>query len=397
MSFDRIYFGFRERVADVNVVSSQTLGRLRQLVDAARGYLWVNNGQEHKEFSEYLTSLVNGSSDESVLRQSPAILLVLFSLLALSRQSLVASIRSIFILKLVQAVLDYRPDDHWCDKLPISPGVITWCESISFALQKHSWHDPRALENMEHINAHMASYLSEYAQTAQIVLALFDGNIHQDLSLVSGEALLLGMVDEFPTIDSVAGDPGVLHMVTAWIDHQAAYKLWKPRCSLVELNVEGRPLTLRLLFALNNSYTEQYVGAHKGNCEVCHENAHDRAICLICGEVLVAGKSHPTGGVVEDKGMCTRHTEMYHNGIGMVLLFRRSSSVLLIHNDQAAYWGSLYVDQNGEDQHTAPSLPMFLDPVRWSKLNKLWSSNGIPSQVSYLRNIANGVIRRNYY
>jgi len=151
------------------------------------------------------------------------------------------------------------------------------------------------------------------------------------------------------------------------------------------------PLCCKPLIRLENSYTELYSRHYQGNCADCLKPKHDRAICLLCGESLLAGlhDRKPVRHTLPPKeywGECTRHTMEHHSGVGMVFLLNRPS-IILIKGLQSVYWRSIYTDQHGEDQRAiGRALPMFFDEERFKEAEKIWTENRIVYEVVAKRN-----------
>jgi len=477
-------------------MSVKVVKRLKHLFESCRAFLIVGNGSALNHLQSLMYELFSDKRSighHCVLRHSPEMLLLLSVCKDCSLTNVMASIRSMYILKLVQTLLELAPEDvdaagafstrpvssatprsrrpsvgsellfgmdenddlshqasgthhgHMMGEeeeyTGIFQGALDFREALLDKLQGFEIQSRLPPGNQsEALSNVIIDSLLPFVHISQMALAVSQNMAqHKELKLVPREKVTSFMETELhlPTPSRVLQHEGLMHLISDWIDQalvcmpnwiprsqanpvrdisemdtkgvslrlelQRDLELQGPRPGPVTANRRGlvkvRPLTLRPLVSLRNSYTEQYVEVHQGVCGECKEPAHDRAICLICGEILLAGKKHPKGPPrsAGEIGECTRHTKDYHGGIGIVLLFRRSSSVLLIHGSYSAYFGSLYADENGDDQQVIPSLPMFLDRQRYMRVHKLWAESAVPSQVASLRNSASVVIRRNYY
>mmetsp|Transcript_30818 Transcript_30818/g.49388 ORF Transcript_30818/g.49388 Transcript_30818/m.49388 type:complete len:1932 (-) Transcript_30818:165-5960(-) len=434
---------------DAPSISTKSLNTLRRTFEACRAFLLLEGGNARKHLLN--AEMKNQFSDKRsvsfhcVLHRSPELLVVILALGEFSKKQLYGVIRAMYILKITQTLLEYSIDDVESNEGMPSGTVIDQptLDMFDGAFDlRDSLLDKFEKLEMQRRNAVQTGFQPSEDRRLWPIIESVRGYVHiaqmalrassrvmspEPLKLVSMSEMGQFMKNELdlPSPKEILGHHQTMKVVLEWIDQSlVCMPEWIPR-SLTNLiasstmcshktpyfNMENadtsersngldlRPLSIRPLVRLRYSYTEQYAEVHKGLCQDCKEPAHDKAICLICGEVLLAGKNHPGMNVARNvvKGECTKHTEDYHNGIGMVLLFRRSSSVLLINRSCSSYWGSLYVDQNGDDQQVFPSLPMFLDKQRFNRIEKLWAENNIPNQVSSLRNQASVVIRRNYY
>ena len=151
----------------------------------------------------------------------------------------------------------------------------------------------------------------------------------------------------------------------------------------------------RQLIDLPDEFTKLYSMAHTGTCKYCSRPAHDVAVCLICGDYVVAGAQCSRDP--KRRGEATTHACKLHAGVGVFFLLHRCS-VLLMRGKRGAYFPSLYVDKNGES-HRGPTrgLPMFLQPSRLRRVNELWTSHKIAKRVTDLRSRGRTVIRDDYY
>lgn len=168
---------------------------------------------------------------------------------------------------------------------------------------------------------------------------------------------------------------------------------------------QARALDVSPLVRLGHSYTELYSRVHAGTCADCKGPTHDRAVCLLCGESLLAGSHEPREFLYthvhelseSQYGECTKHILDHHAGVGVLFLFSKPC-LLLIHGTKAAYWPSIYTDQYGEDQRAAPrSLPMFFDEQRFRQVERMWLEHKLAYEVTSRRNKATFTITQGYY
>mmetsp|Transcript_53360 Transcript_53360/g.72920 ORF Transcript_53360/g.72920 Transcript_53360/m.72920 type:complete len:145 (+) Transcript_53360:232-666(+) len=122
----------------------------------------------------------------------------------------------------------------------------------------------------------------------------------------------------------------------------------------------------------------------------------DPALCLITGAVLTAGGKG--SGRRAHAGGCTRYANRHGGGTGIFLLVRQCT-VLLVRYQHAAYFPSIYVDDNGEeDRGMRRGKPLSLSNDRYAALEALYASHRVASEVARLRSSGSRVIiRDNYY
>jgi len=92
------------------------------------------------------------------------------------------------------------------------------------------------------------------------------------------------------------------------------------------------------------------------------------AVCLVCGEVLVAGT-----------GLCTKHAFECGGGCGIFFLLQDCIG-LILHKEKAAYVHSPYVDSHGETpQYRGKRLNLELS--RYNILHELWCGHMLRQEV----------------
>ncbi|CAM9281630.1 unnamed protein product [Chrysoparadoxa australica] len=142
---------------------------------------------------------------------------------------------------------------------------------------------------------------------------------------------------------------------------------------------------------------------------------YDPAVCLVCGRVVAAGNK------AVSVGECTLHARECGSGTGMFFLVMQTSqpshsfypepgasdssslllfvqimrcAVLLMRENRAAYYSSLYVDEHGEeDTHLRRGKPLYLSKHRYRALKQLWLKHQVVMQVSTIRASLDRVIR----
>ncbi len=181
---------------------------------------------------------------------------------------------------------------------------------------------------------------------------------------------------------------------------------WEMSELFTDSSTEGLSLTLRLcdlshlgvgssdrpsLLGLPKSYVELYlmISAVNGTDP---SNERENAICLICGEILIVGSDE--GFRI---GACTLHA--WHCGSGCCVFFLVQRCVVLLMRDSfAAYYGSMYVDEYGEeDTWVRRGRPLHLSATRYATLCCLYLTHQVAEEVCRRRSLTNKVIRNGYF
>ena len=125
---------------------------------------------------------------------------------------------------------------------------------------------------------------------------------------------------------------------------------------------------------LPTQYSELYNHSVRQTCEVCGEMPLQPAVCLLCGQLVCAASDCCRSGGDEE---CCRHARSAHQGAAAFLIVRRTE-VLLVLGRRHCWWGSLYLDQHGEeDRGLRRGRPLLLAPNRLRELTALWQANGL--------------------
>ena len=149
----------------------------------------------------------------------------------------------------------------------------------------------------------------------------------------------------------------------------------------------------------NTDLDENESGGDDSDEEYSSSSGREIAICMITGEVILAGSS--SRGMYyhsnNSPGRCTIHSKKNGAGVGIFFLLQKCL-VLLLHNDKSAYSPSLYVDEHGEeDVGLRRGRPLYLHQERYQRLQKLWLQHEIPGDVARIRSTSDRVIRDNWY
>ncbi|ETP44983.1 hypothetical protein F442_08524 [Phytophthora nicotianae P10297] len=164
----------------------------------------------------------------------------------------------------------------------------------------------------------------------------------------------------------------------------------------------------RYLRSLPRPYVKFYSELAKRKCQSCHQFPARPAVCLLCGMLLCAANTCPSihldkGGYPDEAnpGACTVHAKKCGRGSGMFLLVLEGA-VLLVYWKLAAYVGSLYVDEYGEEfgernRELSKGRPLYLNEERRERLLRLWLRHEIPNEVVKIQNSSERVIRNSHY
>lgn len=160
------------------------------------------------------------------------------------------------------------------------------------------------------------------------------------------------------------------------------------------------------LIRLPRSFVELYslvnklraIGGNDAMDDHDESSPGETAICLVTGATIRSGsQKRYRSGMQRAPGACTLHARNVGSGTGIFFLPQKCT-VLLVHNKKSAYWASLYVDENGEeDPNLHRGRPLFLKEDRYEALATLWREHGIPGEVAQIRSTSDRVIRDNWY
>lgn len=126
------------------------------------------------------------------------------------------------------------------------------------------------------------------------------------------------------------------------------------------------------LIVLPQHYYKIFQAYSTKTCSVCSSVPKDPAICLVCGHFLCFRQSCCSQQSVYE---CIHHSVECGAGTGMYLLVN-SSIVVVIRGPRATLWGSVYLDEHGEeDRDLKRGKPLFLSAQRYNLLKQQWISH----------------------
>ena len=128
---------------------------------------------------------------------------------------------------------------------------------------------------------------------------------------------------------------------------------------------EARPLKL---IELPRSYEVLFPEYLKAPCSICGQVPTSPALCLLCG-TLVCNNSQSCSK--RGRRGCARHSLACGGGVGAFLLLR-DTRTLLLRAERRCVWGSLYLDQYGEeDPSRRRGRALYLSQERVAQLTNL--------------------------
>ncbi|XP_077978171.1 E3 ubiquitin-protein ligase UBR3-like [Glandiceps talaboti] len=123
------------------------------------------------------------------------------------------------------------------------------------------------------------------------------------------------------------------------------------------------------LLGLPPNYDQIFQYYRKKQCHVCCQVPTEPAVCLVCG-MLVCLKTD----CCKQQNLLESMQHAVNCGAGTALyLGVNSSTVIIIRNQRACAWGSLYLDSHGEeDRDLRRGKPLYLSKERFRVLEQLW-------------------------
>jgi hypothetical protein len=116
-------------------------------------------------------------------------------------------------------------------------------------------------------------------------------------------------------------------------------------------------------------------------CELPYGQAVSLSVCLLCGEYVC------TPGSSARISSCLLSHVARCDGIDGMFLDIQRCTVLLMHNDRLAIWGSLYLDAHGEeDLCMRRGKELYLNKKRVDKLAQCYLRVGVLNTILALQN-----------
>ncbi|TMW57161.1 hypothetical protein Poli38472_003086 [Pythium oligandrum] len=257
--------------------------------------------------------------------------------------------------------------------------------------------------------------LLSQADAAEVGFVALDSLWSENSTL---QLLVTRWVHRFKDAYTEMNDPqGVLQqwLTSANVSRSVTTKLNFPAVLARDLNTMHTSLSVftsgsnrtRYLRSLPRAYVKFYADLAKRKCSACNQFPARPAVCLVCGMLLCAANTCPSihldKGLMEETnpGACTVHAKKCGRGSCMFLLVLEGA-VLLVYWKLAAYVGSLYVDEYGEEfgernRELNKGRPLYLNTERRDRLLRLWQHHEIPNEVVRIQNSSDRVIRNSHY
>ncbi|XP_052682389.1 E3 ubiquitin-protein ligase ubr3-like [Crassostrea angulata] len=123
------------------------------------------------------------------------------------------------------------------------------------------------------------------------------------------------------------------------------------------------------LIELPNQYYQIFQSYSQRTCVTCGEVPNDPAICLVCANYTCFRQNCCTQQGVSE---CVHHSIQCGAGTSMYLLIN-STIVVVIRGPRATLWGSVYLDDHGEeDRDLKRGKPLYLSKERYRLLQHQW-------------------------
>ncbi|ESO97194.1 hypothetical protein LOTGIDRAFT_51305, partial [Lottia gigantea] len=162
--------------------------------------------------------------------------------------------------------------------------------------------------------------------------------------------------------------PEPIQLTRAWCVHFIDFVNTSPavaRSLLMVNQVWYRPK----LIPLPKEYYQIFQHYRSKTCVECKRTPKDPTLCLVCGKLICfredCCKQNSTGE-------CTQHSVSCGGSTGIFLLVN-SSIIVVIRGARATIWGSVYLDDHGEeDKDLRRGKPLYLSKERYTILEQQW-------------------------
>lgn len=128
------------------------------------------------------------------------------------------------------------------------------------------------------------------------------------------------------------------------------------------------------LIELPREFEKFFSYYYKAKCLNCQLSPKEPAVCLLCGRIVCfKGPCCKEGGVSE----ALKHTNDCGAGTSLFILVN-SSFIFVLKVNKVASWGSVYLDEHGEeDKNLKRGKPLFLSHDRYNLLERQWATNSL--------------------
>eukprot|EP00658_Telonema_sp_P-2_P069478 TRINITY_DN5874_c0_g2_i1.p1 TRINITY_DN5874_c0_g2~~TRINITY_DN5874_c0_g2_i1.p1 ORF type:complete len:592 (+),score=104.02 TRINITY_DN5874_c0_g2_i1:96-1871(+) len=126
------------------------------------------------------------------------------------------------------------------------------------------------------------------------------------------------------------------------------------------------------LIELPSEFTQLFLQYNESTCLQCGSIPEEPALCLVTGSVLCCGACTSS----PDQGPLTRYAAE-SGGVGLFLLLRVCTVLVVLPGKRCATWGSLYLDAHGEeDPCLRRGKRVTLSSARLQSLTRVWARRG---------------------
>ena len=123
------------------------------------------------------------------------------------------------------------------------------------------------------------------------------------------------------------------------------------------------------LIELPHLFDSLFQKYRKRKCQRCQKPPDDPTLCLVCGEFLCF---HGSCCRIDNVNECVQHSIDCGCGTGLILVVS-SSVTLVIRDERVCLWGSVYLDNFGEeDRDLRRGKPLYLSEERYARLQDEW-------------------------
>lgn len=161
-----------------------------------------------------------------------------------------------------------------------------------------------------------------------------------------------------------------LSLLRAWCQHFSQFAR-KDASQARMLLCPMMPWAVPQLVRLPRVYDRVFQFYRKRTCTQCGSAPRDPALCLICAQMLCFKDRCCAQNTVYE---CVQHSRSCGGGTGLFLIVN-SSIIVVIQGPRATAWGSIYLDEHGEEDHYLKrGRPLYLCEERLRLLQEEWTT-----------------------
>nr|XP_042905267.1 E3 ubiquitin-protein ligase ubr3 isoform X1 [Parasteatoda tepidariorum] len=237
----------------------------------------------------------------------------------------------------------------------------------------------------------LENYIQEFSLHFLKVASLLQCHLFDDeIKLKIGSAQLLCQMEEkesefqlyskFLCLNAASSEINTACSCIQWTlkDHESLVKTWcEDYMNFINKSViAARSLQLKKitwhppsLLKLPHNYDDIFKFYYKRPCSACRSDPKDPSLCLVCGTMVCLREN------------CCRQQSQYEavthsvacGGGTAIYLAVNSSTIIVIRGKRACLWGSVYLDNYGEeDRDLKRGKPLYLSTERYTLLQQQW-------------------------